>query len=143
MLRAQIGTDAFWAGIRDYYRRYRDANASTDEFRQVMEEDGRTDLKWFFDQWLKRPGSPAVEGTWNYDAGSGKLQIELRQTQPGDAYRLLLEVGLKMGDDEQRIEKIDFREKHQIFEIRADQSPSTVILDPNTWVLMSAHFAKR
>ena len=28
MLRGQIGTDKFWAGIRDYYRRYRDGNAS-------------------------------------------------------------------------------------------------------------------
>ena len=29
MLRGQIGTEKFWDGIREYYRRYRDGNAST------------------------------------------------------------------------------------------------------------------
>ena len=32
------GTEKFWAGIREYYRRYRDGNASTADFRRVMEE---------------------------------------------------------------------------------------------------------
>ena len=26
------------------------------------------DLRWFFTQWLRRPGSPALEGGWRYDA---------------------------------------------------------------------------
>ena len=38
MLRGTIGTDNFWTGIREYYRRYRNQNASTDDFRQVMEQ---------------------------------------------------------------------------------------------------------
>ena len=29
MLRGVVGTDTFWTGIREYYRRYRDGNAST------------------------------------------------------------------------------------------------------------------
>src|ERR1044071_6740673 len=36
-LRGVIGTEKFWAGIREYYRRYRDRNASTDDFHKVME----------------------------------------------------------------------------------------------------------
>ena len=62
MLRGVIGTEKFWAGIRDYYRRYRNCNASTDDFRQVMEQAAGTDLAWFFDQWLKRPGMPKLSG---------------------------------------------------------------------------------
>ena len=38
MLRGVIGTDTFWAGIREYYRRYRNASASTADFRRVMEQ---------------------------------------------------------------------------------------------------------
>src|SRR5205085_12177857 len=58
LLRGQIGTPKFWAGIREYYRRYRDGNASTDDFRTVMEEVSGTDLGWFFRQWAYRSGSP-------------------------------------------------------------------------------------
>ena len=70
MLRAQIGDEKFWLGIREYYRRYRDANACTADFRKVMEEAAGLDLAWFFDQWLTRPGSPALEGAWTYDAAA-------------------------------------------------------------------------
>jgi aminopeptidase N len=143
MLRAQIGTDAFWAGIRDYYHRYRDTNVSTDDFREVMEEHGHTDLKWFFDQWLKRPGSPVVEGDWSYDAGSKEVRIQLTQRQPGDAYKIPLEIGLEMTDGTRRSDKIEFSEKQQVFKVPASESPSAVVLDPNTWVLMSAQFVKR
>ncbi len=141
LLRAQLGTDLFWAGIREYYRRYRDGNASTPEFRKVMEEVSGADLGWFFQQWLYRAGSPVVEGGWKYDAAAKKIQVELTQTQPGDAFRLPLEVGVK--GQQVRIEKIEMTSKQQKFEIAADQEPASVELDPNVWMLMDAKFARR
>jgi aminopeptidase N len=135
MLRGQIGTDKFWAGIRDYYRRYRDGNASTDDFRKVMEENAGVDLKWFFDQWLNRAGSPIVEGAWRYDAAAKKIVVELAQKQEGEAYRLPLEIGIS-----DRIEKIEMAQKTQRFEIASDKEPASVTLDPNTKILMDAKF---
>ena len=138
MLRALIGTDKFWAGVRDYYRRYRDGNASTDDFRRVMEEDSGADLAWFFDQWLNRAGSPVVDGDWHYDPANKKIVIDLTQKQAGAAYRLPLQVGI--GD---RIEKIEMTSKHQTFDLASDNEPANVTLDPNTWTLMTAHFTKK
>ena len=137
MLRRQIGTEKYWAGVRDYYRRYRDGNASTEDFRKVMEENSGTDLGWFFEQWLNRAGSPVVEGSWRYDAGAKKITIQLAQKQPGKAFRLPLEVGIS-----ERIEMIEMTRKEQQFEIASDQEPTSVVLDPNTWVLMDAKFSK-
>src|ERR1035438_5286054 len=94
VLRGQIGTDKFWAGIREYYRRYRDGNASTLEFRRVMEEVSASDLGWFFQQWLYRAGSPAVEGGWKYNAATKKIEVELTDRKSGDAFRLPLEVAI-------------------------------------------------
>ncbi|HEX3878537.1 MAG TPA: M1 family metallopeptidase, partial [Bryobacteraceae bacterium] len=73
MLRGQIGDEKFWAGIRDYYARYCNSNASTAEFRRVMEENSGADLGWFFDQWIYRVGSPVVAGTWRYDGAAHKV----------------------------------------------------------------------
>jgi aminopeptidase N len=140
-LRGLIGTDKFRAGIREYYRRYRDGNASTLEFRQVMEEVAACDLKWFFDQWLYRAGSPVVTGGWKYNAAAKKIEVELTQTQPGEAFRLPLEVAVK--GQRVRIAKIEMTGREQRFEIAADQEPDTVELDPNTWVLMESRFAKQ
>jgi aminopeptidase N len=135
MLRAEIGTDKFWAGIRDYYRRYRDSNASTEDFRKVMEEASAKDLGWFFDQWLNRAGSPVVEGNWRYDAATKKITVGLTQTQSGEAYRLPLEIGIS-----ERSEKIEMTRKQQQFEIATDKEPQSLILDPNTQVLMESRF---
>jgi aminopeptidase N len=134
MLRAQIGTETFWVGIREYYRRYRDSNASADDFRRVMEEASGQDLGWFFAQWLHRAHSPAIDGTWTYNARTKKIEVDLTQTQPGEAYRLPLEVGTA---------KIEMTQKQQHFEIAADKAPDDVTLDPNTLVLMQAHFRKK
>ncbi len=144
MLRGQIGTDKFWEGIRDYYGRYRNGSATTEDFRRVMEEHSGKDLSWFFNQWLARAGSPVIEGTWSYDATAKKIIIELTQAQPGEAYRLPLELGITVdGSPQTRIEKIELTQKQQRFEIAADKEPSKVALDPNTWTLMESRFAKR
>ncbi len=76
MLRGVVGTDTFWTGIRDYYRRYRDGNASTADFQRVMEEASGRDLSWFFSQWLRRPTSPSLAGNWRYDAAARRDRSE-------------------------------------------------------------------
>jgi aminopeptidase N len=133
MLRGVIGTEKFWQGIREYYRRYRDANASTDDFRRVMEEASGTDLGWFFRQWLLGAGSPSIEWSWRYDAGGQKVELAMAQTQTGPAYRLPLEVSVD--GKEQRIE---FAAQNQTFAFAAEKAPAAVEIDPGTWVLMEA-----
>jgi aminopeptidase N len=143
MLRGTIGTEKFWDGVREYYARFRDRNASTDDFRQVMERASGTQLTWFFDQWLKRPGMPAIRGSWHYDAAAKRIQIELAQTQEGAPYRLPLEIGIVTASGPQRIERIELAAASGQFDVAADVEPSDVRLDPNSWVLMQAEFVKR
>lgn len=130
MLRGVVGPEKFWAGIQEYYKRYRDGNASTDDFRHVMEDASDTDLAWFFKQWLNRPGWPVIEGTWRYNANSKRAEVELTQTQAGEAYRVPLEIAINA-----HVERIEMLQKQQRFEILSDQEPSSVTLDPNTWLL--------
>jgi aminopeptidase N len=144
MLRGLIGTEVFWAGIRDYYRRYRDRNASTDEFRQVMEEKSHSELSWFFNQWLKRPGSPVVEGSWEFRPAQKQIAIELAQVQSGDSYRLPLEVAITTdGANEDRVEKLELTAQKQHFEFPAEKAPSSVTLDPNCWNLMKVKWKQK
>jgi aminopeptidase N len=145
MLRKLVGTEAFWKGIRDYYQRHRDANVSTDDFRRAMEASSGMDLAWFFQQWLKRPGSPVIEGGWQYHPDPKRLDIDLAQVQTGEPYRLGIEVGVQVeGSPEPFIETIELADKKKHFEIKLDKAPQSVTLDPNCWVLMKCRFeAKR
>jgi aminopeptidase N len=143
MLRGVVGTQKFWAGIREYYRQFRDSNASTADLRRVMEETAGVDLGWFFEQWLLRPGSPAVSGGWKYNAAARKIEIDLAQTQSGAAYRLPLEIAVTAAGAPATVQRIVCTAKAQRFEIAADQEPSSVDLDPNVWVLMDGKFTRR
>jgi aminopeptidase N len=133
MLRGEMGDDKFWATIREYYRRYRNSNASTDDFRNVAEETSGMQLGWFFQQWLKRAGTPVIAASWHYDAQAHAVEIEVAQTQPGEVYRLPLEVVCSG-----KVEKLELVQRQQHFAIPADEEPKDVRLDPNTRVLVSA-----
>jgi aminopeptidase N len=144
MLRRRIGTDTFWTGLRTYYGLYRDANASTDDFRRVMEEVSDQDLSWFFRQWLNRAGFPKLEGGWQYNPQTRQIEVELTQTQAGDPYRLTIELGLTLeGSEQRRIERIELDQREQKFEIPSDKAPVTIVLDPDYWLLARWHFEPR
>jgi len=137
VLRGQVGTEAFWRAIREYYRRHQNGLASSDDLQRAFEETSGQNLEWFFTQWLHWPTVPAVEGSWWWDDAGRKVVIQLTQTQQGKPYRLPLEVGLAADSTVSvRIEKVELTQASQRFEIAADRAPSDVALDPNTWMLM-------
>ena len=143
MLRALIGTDTFWEGIRTYYARYRDRNASTDDLRRVFEEVSGTELSWFFDQWLHRAGHPQLHATWQYDAARKLVQLDIEQLQQGETYRVPLDVSVWLGTTTTKREHVDLRERRQHFEFGADSDPSALVLDPDTWALIEATITRR
>lgn len=136
MLRTEVGADAFWAGIREYYRRFRDQNASTDDLRQVMEKASGKDLRWFFTQWLTRSGVPRIEATWHYDDARKAVDIVLSQTQPGDVFRLPLEIGIALaGQETPRVERLELTEARKTVSLPVPSVPVSVLLDPATTLL--------
>jgi aminopeptidase N len=166
MLRGLIGTDTFWLGIREYYRQFRDINASTDDFRRTMEAvSGRDDLTWFYNQWLKRKTSPSLEGTWRYDPQARQIEIALNQTQVGLPYRIPLEIGVvasvqrevaaarlavvpasnsSPAATEMHVERVEIRDTHNVLKLSSDARPVAVVIDPNTWLLVDhIKFRKR
>jgi len=144
MLRGSVGDETFQAGIREYYRRYRNANASTADFRRVMEEAAGQPLGWFFDQWLTRGTYLTVDGGWRYDAARRTIEIDLAQTQDGPLVDMPIEIGVTAADRPAgRVERVRLRERRQRFTIVSDTEPSAVTLDPNVWVLMDGTFARR
>jgi aminopeptidase N len=82
MLRGVIGDSAFWRGIREYYRTYRDSSVTGADFQRVMERASGQGLGWFFDQWLRQPGHPLLDVTWRWDGSSRRLTLNVGQTQP-------------------------------------------------------------
>lgn len=137
MLRAEVGTEAFWAAIREYYRRYQNDTTSTAELRAVFEQVSGKPLGWFFTQWLTRPGVPKLEGSWRYDADAKQVEVTLSQAQVTEAFRVNVEIGLVPTPGAlPRVERIAMAGKQATMRFPADTPPAIVIVDPGTWLLM-------
>jgi len=144
MLRGVIGSEAFQRGIRIYYQRHFNANATTADFRRAMEEASGRDLGWFFEQWLYRPGTLKLAGTWTYDARAKQVRIAVDQVQTdGSLFTMPMEVAVHYkGQPVPSMHRVQVNAKANVFTIDAPSAPEDVRLDPNLWVLMDATFEK-
>jgi aminopeptidase N len=143
MLRGLVGDEAFWTGIRDYYGRYRNGNATTADFRRAMEQASGSELGWFFEQWLTRGGMPNLRGRWSYEPAAGVVRLDLEQLQPGPAFRLPLDVAIRVaGEREPRLERIELTQARQGFSMAVEGTPESLVLDPRDFVLMDAELAR-
>ncbi len=143
MLRGVVGTEVFWEGIRAYYQEFRDSNATTADFKRIMEEVSGKDLSVFFNQWLYEPGALEVEGHWKYNAQAGQVEVELTQVQPGGRlFDMPIELEITSRNGAKSVERIRIREKVNRFAIKVDGEPEGIALDPDLWVLMHASLRK-
>lgn len=144
MLRGVVGTENFWRGIKNYYRKYRDSSATVADFRREMEEVSGKDLSVFFDQWLFKPGTLKYKGSWRYDAVKKQIAIDLAQVQTdGSFFRMPVEFAIHYpGQPKPQLVRFDANAKSNSFTIDAAAAPDKVVLDPNVWILMDAEFKK-
>lgn len=80
MLRREVGDEAFVDILRAYLERFGGGTASTQDFWDVAEEVSGQDLDDFFEQWLYRPGNPAVTLYWT--AAGEVLACQVQTDEP-------------------------------------------------------------
>ena len=136
MLRRILGDEVFWKGIRTYYAKHMNGHATTADFIRIMEESSGKELKYFFDQWLYKPGTLRIKGSWRYDAARKELVMQLNQTQTdGSVFTMPLQIDIRQGGKQIR-KTITLSGKSSSISIPLDSAPVEIILDPDHWVLM-------
>ncbi|HEX5701910.1 MAG TPA: M1 family metallopeptidase [Pyrinomonadaceae bacterium] len=86
MLRKQLGDEAFFRGLRNFYNAHREGNATTEDLRAALEKSSGKNLRTFFARWIYGSGHPVYE--WSSQAaemqnGNNSVTIILKQTQAG------------------------------------------------------------
>jgi aminopeptidase N len=144
MLRGVVGIDVFWKGIQVYYKKYKDLNATTADFKRVMEEVSGRDLTIFFEQWLYKPGTLNLKGNWKYNKRKGEVTVEFNQVQKdGSVFEMPLEIELDFGNNKKQLEVIQLKGTSNSFQIKVVSEPKSIIVDPNLWVLKTLDFKQK
>ena len=140
-----VGEEAFQQGIRDYYQRYYNGNATTMDLRMALESASGKDLNPLFNQWLFQGGNIHLKGTWSYDSKNKLIDIELTQTQPEKfTFDMPLELAILTQDNNTINKEIIQLSKRKIkVSIPCESEPSNILLDPETKLLAQWEFTRK
>jgi aminopeptidase N len=131
MLRNETGDDAFRKGLRLFYSRFRNSNALTEDFVNVMEEASGKELSYFFRQWLYLPGQPELR--IRQEKGKrGKIDIIIEQQQE-NLFRFNIDLKIT-GPSPETILTVPVKDRTSRITVKSDEKLQ-IIPDPETKLL--------
>jgi aminopeptidase N len=139
MARRRVGEKAFWAGLRQVYRKKLFKAASWDDFASALQETGGLDLGSFFEQWISRPGAPrlSLERVRAKKDNEG-WTVAGRLMQEAPYYDLL--IPLKMETQGSEVEAtISLNGGSVPFTLRSRDRPRSIVVDPDVDVFRHLH----
>ena len=142
MLRDKVGDETFIKGFQTFYRENKFKRTSFDDIRKSFESVSGLDLKLFFEQWVKRTGSPELKISdinVSRDNQRYKLQFKIDQIQNGNAYDLEVPVAISFADNVVK-QKFQMNQKSQTFEADFPEQPLFISVDPQFNLFRRLHF---
>jgi len=94
MLRRLVGDEAFFSGVRRFYRTMRFKKAGTEDFRAAMEAASGRSLERFFERWIYNSSLPRL--TFNHRVEGSELVLHFEQI--GEVFDVPVTVVLNYGD---------------------------------------------
>ncbi len=137
MLRAELGDKNFFRGISNYYSAHQNSTATTEDLRLALEKVSGQNLREFFQRWIFSAGYPQYDLSWEWESTRKKLKLMLKQTQPGAAFSNALPLEIITASGKQRV-LLKPKAKQLVHEIKLDEKPLGVNVDPENTVLKEA-----
>ncbi len=126
MLRGELGDEAFFKALRDYFTEASGRSVLTKDFVAAVERSSGEELSWFFDQWLDRVGCPVL------DLAVDDRGIVVTQKQGGAPYRFKLRLAWKGADGTAQERAVVVKDRQVVVPAKKAQE---VRLDPNAELL--------
>lgn len=60
LLRQEVGDELFWRALKIFVGTYRNRPAEWRSIEEIFSRETGRDLRWFFEQWIERPGAPIL-----------------------------------------------------------------------------------
>ena len=131
MLRDRIGSEAFDAGVRRFWRAQQFRQANWADLARAFEQSAGQDLSGYFDQWLSRRGAPrlSIETARVERASRGyRVHLSLSQDAPTYALRVPVSVTTETGREDHPL-TLSARRQEYAFDVRS--RPLSLTLDPD------------
>ena len=135
MLRETLGREKFNTLMRTFVEKFRDKNASIDDFERLTTQIAGQNMRYFFAQWIEGTGVP--EFTVDYQiirTRGGKFRTRGTVKQNFEALHMPVELMLRAeGDNQTTTVRLD--SKSEDFDFESSGPPIEVVVDPNNKIL--------
>jgi aminopeptidase N len=135
-LRQHLGDDAFFAGLQHYLARMRGQGAETRDLMRAMEDATGRSLEAFFDQWIAKPGHPALEVSSEFETGVLRVTVVEKNTKAGEPSAFVVALPLQVISDEgTTVHVVEVSKARETFAIPVKGTPKMVLVDPEMHVI--------
>ncbi|MGD9486940.1 MAG: M1 family aminopeptidase [Calditrichaceae bacterium] len=139
MLRHVVGDSSFFSILKTYYEdpRHQYSTVKTPQFQELCETVSGMDLEKFFQQWIYGEYYPYYSYGWRADnqGDNYKLTLEIKQIQTNTGlFTMPVDIEITTTSGTELFVVKDSLES-QTFELIVGSEPSSVILDPDRWIL--------
>jgi len=147
MLRQIVGDNLFYQSLRRFYKDKIWQQAGWKDIQHIFEDTCKTDLSWFFEQWVNRTGAPFIEmgKTEVTQSSNGWLtRVEVIQTCPqtllgkGEPYRLFVPIHMEL-DSGNFYTVTEIKESSSAVVIQTASQPVHITIDPQCNVFRRLH----
>jgi hypothetical protein len=132
-LRLEIGDEAFWRGVKQLVADLSGRHADWQDLERIFTQTSGRELRWFFAQWIERPGAPAVaiaEATASPSQDQpGAYTLRVRLTREGGAFRFILPLAIAMKGSTTSVAVALAADQHDI-ELVVPAEPLNLSIDP-------------
>ena len=94
--------DEFLGALAEFYSTYRKRRATTEDFIRIAEKHAKTDLDWFFTQWVYGTDIPRYTYAWNKQRqpdGTWKVRLRVKQTNVPETFRMYVPLKVTSTND--------------------------------------------
>jgi len=139
MLRAEVGEEDFWSGVKNYLNTHSGGVAETVDFQRALENSSGRPLQWFFDQWVFKGGFPELKASVEWDSKSKTAKFTLGQTQAvtdlTPQFKISSEVEFFFTDGTSHKLPVVLNQKEQTFCVPLKEKPSYCRFDSGNKIL--------
>jgi Peptidase family M1 domain len=119
----------FKAMMKDFYSTYKDATASTEDFKKIVEKHINSDMTWFFDQWVYGNELPKMK--YDYDIiekedGKFTAVCNITQQNVSENFRSYIPIEIDFGNNQKYRLRTVVEGSGKEFEIALPMKPKKI-----------------
>ncbi len=120
---------SFKAMMQDFYKTYKNSTATTEDFKKILEKHMKTDMTWFFDQWIYGNEIPKFEFDYDVvkkDDGKYYAKFNIVQKNVSENFKSYIPIEIDLGNNQKARFRTLIEGSGKVFEIPLPQKPKKI-----------------